>query len=108
MGVVSEMGSAEGPGRRAEVLAVLFRFTDRLYRARRAEEAYEAALDAIIAALNCDRASILLADHGGVMRFVAWRGLSGSYRGAVEGHCPWALEEPDPQPVWVAEMDATE
>ena len=37
-------------------------------------------------ALPCQRASILLFDESGVMRFVAWRGLSDAYRRAG-----WAL-----------------
>src|SRR5690349_3290865 len=68
--------------------AVLYRFTDRLYRAETVNQVYDAALDAIIAALGCDRASILLFDDN-VMQFVASRGLSPQYRAAVTGHTPW-------------------
>ncbi|MGB6747177.1 MAG: PAS domain S-box protein [Xanthobacteraceae bacterium] len=85
--------------RRADEQAALYRFTDRLYRAASLEEIYEAALDAIIAALHCSRASILRYDSAGVMRFAAWRGLSDRYRSAVEGHSPWAAGEANPEPV---------
>ena len=78
---------------------VMFRFTDRLYRSRSAEEDYAAAIDAICAVMRCERASILLFDEAGVMRFVAWRGLSEAYRKAVDGHSPWTPEEVDPQPI---------
>ena len=90
--------------RRAEEQAALYRFTDRLYRAASLEDIYQAALDAIIAALHCSRASILRRDAGGVMRFAAWRGLSESYRSAVEGHSPWRADEINPELVCLADI----
>jgi PAS domain S-box-containing protein len=94
--------------RRMEEQAALYEFTDRLFRAKNNEEVYQAALDAIIRALGCQRASILLFDDTGVMRFVAWRGLSEDYRRAVEGHSPWTRETMDPQPLTVAEIETAE
>lgn len=79
----------------------LYRLTDRLYRARSERDVYDAALDAIVGALGCSRASILLFDKGGVMRFVAWRGLSDDYRKSVEGHSPWKQGQRDPEPIFV-------
>ena len=64
----------------------LYRLIDRLYRAETPNDVYEAALDAITGALGCTRASVLLFDDTGIMRFAAWRGLSDAYRRAVEGH----------------------
>ncbi|GAM97852.1 chemotaxis protein methyltransferase CheR [alpha proteobacterium U9-1i] len=90
-------------GRRASQQAALFRFTDRLYRADAIDDVYEAALDAITSALNCRRASILLFDDFGVMRFVASRGLSEGYQRAVDGHSPWTLGTIDPQPICIEE-----
>src|SRR5262249_2099474 len=49
----------------------------------------------------CDRASVLLVDGAGVMRFVAWRGLSESYRRGAEGHSPWSADAIDPKPVCI-------
>ena len=91
-----------------DLIASLHRFTDRLYRAPDAECAYEAALDAITEALGCERASLLLADPDGVMRFVAWRGLSQRYRVAVEGHTPWRADVQDPESIWVRDIEATD
>jgi PAS domain S-box-containing protein len=88
--------------------AALYQFTDRLFRAASVEDAYEAALDAIVRALGCDRTSILMFDHAGVMRFVAWRGLSEGYRQAVEGHSPWTRETKDPQPISIDNVDLAE
>jgi PAS domain S-box-containing protein len=90
--------------RRTEEQAALFQFSDKLQRVSSFEGLYEAALDAIARALDCGRASILLFDEAGVMRFVAWRGLSEQYRQAVEGHSPWARDEPNPQPVCFEEI----
>src|SRR5262249_1451909 len=83
----------------------LYEFTDKLFRASSAEDIYTAALDAILRALRCDRASILLFNDRGVMTFVAWRGLSEAYRAAVEGHSPWTRESQDPQPIAIADID---
>ena len=94
--------------RRAHEQAALYRFTDRLYRAASLEKIYEAALDAIIAALHCSRASILRCDRDGVMRFAAWRGLSDRYRSAVEGHSPWAAGEANPEPVCLPDTAAAD
>ena len=93
---------------RAEELATLLKLTDRLYRASGLPEACEAALDAITSALGCERASILLFDENDVMRFVAWRGLSDKYRAAVDGHTPWKPDTRDPQPIFVADILATD
>jgi two-component system, OmpR family, phosphate regulon sensor histidine kinase PhoR len=38
------------------------------------------------------------------MRFRAWRGLSDEYRQQTEGHSPWTLDTPDPEPVLVADV----
>jgi PAS domain S-box-containing protein len=94
--------------RHAAEQAELYRFTDRLYRAQSDEDIYEAALDAIVGALGCDRASILLFDGAGVMRFVASRGLSPAYRAAVDGHSPWKPGDRDPSPIFVPDIMASE
>lgn len=86
----------------------LYRFTDRLHRAVSPHDVHEAALDAILEALRCSCAAILLADEAGVMRFAAWRGLSETYRRAVDGHSPWQKDAADPQPVWLDDIDGAD
>ncbi|MDK1387856.1 PAS domain S-box protein [Sinorhizobium sp. 8-89] len=88
--------------------ASLYQLTEQLHRAKGIEEVYDAALDAIRAALNCSRASILLFDQSDRMRFVAWRGLSDHYRRAVEGHSPWTPEAQDPDPIFVEDVTRAE
>jgi PAS domain S-box-containing protein len=100
----SEQALAEA-ARRQETL---YRFTDRIQRAKTLEAIYDGALDAILAALGCDRASILLFDESGVMRFVGWRGLSSAYRRGVEGHSPWTPDVGDPVPIGIEDVRTAE
>jgi PAS domain S-box-containing protein len=88
--------------------AALYQFTDRLFRAVSSADVHDAGLDAIIDALHCNRASILLFDDCGVMRFVASRGLSDAYRRAVEGHSPWTRRVKDPQPLCIPDVEAAD
>jgi PAS domain S-box-containing protein len=94
--------------RRADEQAALYRFTNRLYRAESLKAIYGAALDAIMDAMHCSRASILRCDSDGVMRFVAWRGLSDGYRRATTGHSPWARDDANPEPVCMTDIDRAE
>ena len=98
----------EAIARHRDEQAALYAFTDRLFRAASLQEVYDAALEAICQVLGCERASILLFDDAGVMRFVAWTGLSEQYRRAVEGHSPWTREVRDPQPICIADVDASD
>lgn len=94
--------------KRMEEQAALHHLTDRLYRAQSLDDMTAASLDAIHEALGCDRSSILLFDVSGVMRFVAWRGLSESYRNAVDGHSPWTADAKDPRPIFVEDIDCAD
>jgi PAS domain S-box-containing protein len=73
-------------------------------RATSSEDFYTAALDAVAQALNVSRAAVLLFDSDGVMRFKAWRGLSRTYREAVEGHSPWTPDTIAPQTIAVGDI----
>ena len=54
-------------------------------------------------------ATILFFDDTGVMKFVAWRGLSDDgYRRAVEGHSPWTRDVGNPEPITIDDIDAAE
>ena len=87
---------------RIRELNALYRVADAVARTPSLEELFDEALDALIDATAADRASLLLHDADGVMRFRAWRGLSEAYRAATEGHAPWAPDAADPQPVLVS------
>ena len=88
-------------------LQALYDLTDRLLRASSQEDIFEAALDAMEQGLGCPRASILLFDDLGVMRFVAWRGLSDAYRAAVEGHTPWRPGEEAALPITIGDIETS-
>jgi transcriptional regulator with GAF, ATPase, and Fis domain len=87
-------------------LRVLYRLTEAVAAARETAEIYDLAIDALREAVGADRASVLLLDAGGTMRFRAWRRLSERYRAAVEGHSPWTAEARDPAPVVVSDVAA--
>ena len=88
--------------------STLYRFTDALQRATSFEAVYEAALDAIIGALACQRAAILLFSADGVMRFVDARGLSDAYRRKVEGHSPWQRGTTQATPIVIGDVEASD
>jgi signal transduction histidine kinase len=117
----SSEGATAGPGapalprsdaealleERVSQLASLTELSDAVARAENLEQACEAGLDCLARTLPVDRASVLLFDEHGVMRFRAWRGLSARYRQATEGHSPWSMDTQNPEPVLVADV-ATE
>ena len=76
-----------------------------LSRASSLEEVYEQGIDGVQRALKVDRASILLFDDDGVMRFKASRGLSKGYIQVAEGHSPWSREAVNPPPICVADIE---
>ncbi|MGE5376688.1 MAG: PAS domain S-box protein [Bacteroidota bacterium] len=86
----------------------LFTLADKLSNAASLQEMYDPALDAILSALQCDRASILLFDSQDVIRFVAWRGLSDAYRQATDGHSPWKRGEKNARPISMDDIDTAD
>jgi PAS domain S-box-containing protein len=93
----------EAAERRMLELDALYQFSEHCSRANSLHDVQEAAVDAILSALRCNRAAILLFDQGGVMRFVASRGLSRAYCAAVEGHNPWTDDAP-PAPICIGDV----
>jgi signal transduction histidine kinase len=85
-------------------IELLYELASAANRAERIEDVFEPALSAVCRALGVERASILLRDEGGVMRFRAWRGLSEPYRRAVDGHSPWPPDAHDPEPILVEDV----
>lgn len=86
----------------------LYDFATSVNRAEALPQLFQQAIDAIIGSLHADRASILLFDDDGVMRFKAWRGLSDGYRKAVEGHSPWKPQETDPHPIVLSDIASSD
>jgi PAS domain S-box-containing protein len=90
----------------SSAIATCAALTAAISKSRTVDEIYAAALDALQVGLGVHRASILLFDPDGVMRFKAFRGISDSYRRAVEGHTPWTPDSPDPRPIVVSDVTA--
>jgi PAS domain S-box-containing protein len=106
--VTDQKRAAAALDRRASEQAALYQFTDKLFRAQSLDDIYDSALEAILNALSCTRASILLFDSDGVMRFERWHGLSDGYRQAVEGHSPWTPDESNPAPFGIGDVAASD
>ena len=103
---VAESSSSEEELRARVVdLEVLYGLAEAIGRAATLEQTLDDALDPLCVALGLERVAVLLPDEAGVMRFVAWRGLSDEYRALVAGHSPWAADETDPAPVLIADVD---
>ncbi len=104
LGTARDVSEREELRSRLRDLDAVYRFADAVAGARALDEVLEAALDALLEATGADRASVLLADDDGVLRFRAWRGLSDRYRAYTEGRSPWPPDVSDPQPVLVEDV----
>ena len=103
--IILDISERRGVEQRQEAL---YSFVQRQHQAKSLREIYSAATDALLAATGCDRASILLFDRTGVMRFVHWRRLSAQYRRAVAGHSPWKIDAKNPKPVAISNIDVAD
>jgi PAS domain S-box-containing protein len=106
LGTARDVSEREELRSRLRDLDAGYRFADAVAGAQALDEVLEAALDALLEATSADRASVLLADDAGVLRFRAWRGLSDRYRTFTEGRSPWPPDAEDPQPVLVEDIAA--
>ena len=104
LGTARDVSEREELRSRLRDLDAVYRFADAVAGAPALDEVLEAALDALLEATGADRASVLLADEEGVLRFRAWRGLSDRYRAYTEGRSPWPADASDPQPVLVEDV----
>ena len=104
LGTARDVSEREELRSRLRDLDAVYRFADAVAGAPALDEVLEAALDALLEATGADRASVLLADDEGVLRFRAWRGLSDRYRAYTEGRTPWPADVSDPQPVLVEDV----
>jgi signal transduction histidine kinase/CheY-like chemotaxis protein len=89
-------------------LQAILRFADALERAVSTEDACRAALDCVEQAIGAHRPGLLLAEPDQVMRFKAWRGVSESYRAAVERHLPLRPGLPRSGPIAVPDVAASD
>jgi len=106
--ITTRKGEEKAIADRVRQQRALFHLADQLHRAKSPDDIYGAGLDAILGALHCQRASILLFDDNAVMRFVCWRGLSDDYRKATEGHSPWKFSEENPSVICMENIETGE
>ena len=90
---------------RLRELAAVYRMAETAVAAEALDAILDEAVDTLVDAVGVDRASVLLHDEEGVMRFRAWRGLSDECRAAVEGHSPWTGDEGEYAPIAVADIE---
>ncbi len=90
--------------RRANQQQELYRLVDRANQSKSLNDLYETAINSLMGAVDCDRASVLLFDASGVMRFRSWRGLSEDYRKATDGHSPWQPDERNAEPIAIDDL----
>lgn len=91
--------------RRIEQINSICNLNSTIARAVSLEEIYQECLKAIVSIVQVDRASVLLFDDDGVMRFKASFGLSQDYRKAVEGHTPWQRGDKTAAPILVPDVE---
>jgi PAS domain S-box-containing protein len=84
------------------------RLSTRLARASSVEEAARAVNDSLENMTGLSRTAILLFDQSAVCRFVGWRGISREYRQAVDGHCPWRMDQGEADPIVVQDVETDE
>ena len=84
----------------------LLSLADAIGAASTIDDIFDAALASLRDVTGIARASILLFDHDGVMRFKKWSGISDRYRAAVEGHTPWTPGQEAPDPILVEDVAA--
>src|SRR5215469_12443496 len=85
-------------------LQVLYKLAEAVTRADSPNEIYRAAVEGLVSAVACDRASVMIADPDGVMRFKAWKGISDRHRAAVEGKVNWPPGNPDRQIITITDV----
>jgi PAS domain S-box-containing protein len=92
---------------RIEELHTIYRLSDEIIQAETIEDVYDATLKELQRALKADRIGLLLFDRHGELRFRASRGLSETYREAVEIYLSDARDAKDPRPVFMSDAQAT-
>src|SRR5687768_12526317 len=97
------MNPAPSPDGRAQA-APLAELAAALAGAASLDELCECAVECVRTSLGTERASVLLFDQSGVMRFRAWQGLSDAYRAATDGHSPWTSETRRVRPIVVPDV----
>ena len=90
--------------RRVLYLEIFYDLTNLLNRTSDLQVIFEKTIESLQRAVDAPRASILLSDAEGRMRFQASAGLSEAYQRAVEGHSPWKPDDPNPTAILMQDV----
>ena len=90
--------------KRYRELKNIHKLTQAIISSKKLESTFDLVFDILKDSMNIDRASILMFDTEGIMRFIAWRGLSNHYRKAVDGHSPWTPRDKNPEPLVITDI----
>ena len=96
--------TVESLRRRVTYLEIFYDLTNLLNRTSDLQLIFAKTIEALQRAVDAPRASILLTDGDGHMRFQASAGLSDEYQRAVEGHSPWKPDHPHPTAILVEDV----
>ncbi len=102
--ITAQKRDARQVEQKLEQMHVLSGLAEAVNRAEEPSEIYLTALHGLKRAVGSDRASVLIFDSDGVMRFKAWTGLSDQYREAASGHTPWKHGEAGALPITVPDV----
>jgi signal transduction histidine kinase len=104
----AERSARKNAEQREREMEMLFRLAETTAAARELNALFEEVLNGVRDVLGVERASILLCDEAGIMRFRAWRGLSDKYRQTLERHTPWASKATEARPIFIADTSEDE
>ena len=106
LGTAHDVTDREQLRARLSELRAVNRLADAVARSFTLDALLDEAVDAILDGVGASRASVLVKDDQGIMRFRSWRGLSDDYRRVTDGHSPWPPDASDPEPVIVRDAQA--
>jgi GAF domain-containing protein len=90
--------------RRVVYLEIFYDLTNLLNRTADLQVIFLKTIESLQRAVDAPRASILLADADGRMRFQASVGLSEACQRVLEDHCPWKSDDPHPTAVLLEDV----
>jgi PAS domain S-box-containing protein len=90
--------------KKLQQLRLLSELAAAVSRAQEPDEIYRAAVRGLVDVVGADRASVLIRDADGVMRFRVWIGLSNEYRATTEGPTPWQPDSGGAAPIEVPDV----
>jgi PAS domain S-box-containing protein len=107
-GALARARVEESLRRHLEQTHLLRDIVETLNNTTKLEDVFSVAIDGITKVMGTERASILLLDPDGVVRFKAWKGISSEYREAVSGHFPWEQDNVSAEPILVTDVRKAE